>query len=241
MHNYPRIAVPSFRIQERHYEEPGYPRMTLNEDYPRSLQAAGAAPFLLAVSEDFRYLEEQLALMDGLILPGGNDLSPLLYGEDPTTSESTDPLRDAFEWELIRIAMARKKPILGICRGIQILNVYFGGTLHQDLKTDGYSIKHVQEPPMGIVSHLVQVEPESWLGRIVATRPQHSATPYPAVPGKVPEDPYTLEVNSFHHQAIKDLAPFFRPMAHSRDGLVEAVEAADGSPVYGIQWHPEML
>lgn len=218
-----RIAVPSYVFFDPNYGgSPGYPRMVLNEDFPRSIQDAGAACYILAASEDTSFLEEQISYMDGIILPGGDDIDPIYYGEEPKNSKLYNPLRDTFESELLRIAVEQEKPVLGICRGMQFINVFFGGTLFQDVKGDGATTyEHIQAANFHCPFHHVDVEEKSFL---------HEAT------GK-----RELRVNSLHHQAVKDIAPGFEVTARSRDRLVEAIERREGSFVAGVQWHPEMM
>ena len=159
-----------------------------------------------------------LKIVDKIVLTGGADISPHLYGEEPDSKlETTDPIRDHFEFAAIEAALEAKKPILGICRGLQLLNVYFGGTLYQDLSQTKSQIKHRQSPtPQEIPTHHVIVEKNSTLGFL----------------------PETYMVNSFHHQVVKDLGQGLRAIAHGTDGLVEAIENKE-KQILAVQWHPE--
>ena len=152
--------------------------------------------------------------LDGLVLQGGADISPLAYGEQPLKPEwEGDPMRDRYEIELVRAFMAVKKPVLGICRGAQMLNVALGGSLHQDIpahRSDDYD-QH---------AHDVRLEPGSGLARLYGeTGPRR--------------------VVSIHHQAIKRLAPGLKVEARAEDGVIEAVRGTGASYVCAVQWHPE--
>ena len=218
-----KIAVPSYVYQAKAYlGELGYPWLRINHDYPRSLAAAGAAPFLIAQSADQGLLEEQMSLMDALVIPGGDDLDPHYFQEEPTYTTEIQPLRDAFDWQLLDIAVKQGKPVLGICRGLQLLNVYFGGTLYQDLKAQGASqVKHRQDNAIRYPWHSVDIVSGSHVHQTLGLT--------------------ETRVNSLHHQAVKDLAPGFEITARAKDGVVEAIESTSGPLRWGLQWHPEML
>ncbi|MFC4651804.1 gamma-glutamyl-gamma-aminobutyrate hydrolase family protein [Lactococcus nasutitermitis] len=158
-------------------------------------------------------------LVDKIVLTGGADISPQFYNEEPSPRlETTNPDRDAFEIAAIEAALAEKKAIFGVCRGIQILNVYFGGTLYQDLSDyPGTVVKHRQAPtPQEFPIHSVTVKQDSLLDFL----------------------PENYFVNSFHHQALKELAPCLTAIAHASDGIIEAVENKE-KRVLAVQWHPE--
>lgn len=162
--------------------------------------------------------QKYLALVDKIVLTGGADVSPRFYGEEPhSLLETTDPKRDAFEFAAIEAALAAEKPIFGICRGLQVLNVYFGGSLYQDLSQTSSTIKHRQSPtPQEIPTHQVTVAKDSSLNFL----PEHYL------------------VNSFHHQVVKDLGEGLTAIAHGTDGLVEAIENKEKG-ILAVQWHPE--
>ncbi|MGX7133358.1 gamma-glutamyl-gamma-aminobutyrate hydrolase family protein [Enterococcus songbeiensis] len=190
---------------------------------PRSfvegIQQAGGLPFILPVGNP-QDAAEYVARIDKLLLAGGHDVAPVFYHQLPHQKlGAVYPLRDRFELALIQEAVNQKKPILGICRGMQVLNVAFGGTLYQDLSLKEGTIKHVQAPtPFHIPTHPVRIEATSQLAKIVGT---------------------DYQVNSFHHQMIDHLADEFRIIATAPDGVVEGIESKH-QKIMGLQWHPEL-
>jgi putative glutamine amidotransferase len=183
------------------------------EPYIAALEAAGLRPVLVSADET-----ASLQAMDGLLLMGGSDVDPALYGEQrgPAT-EAPDPHRDRLECELIGEAIQRDLPVFAICRGLQILNVQQGGTLQQDLRDRE---RHVQTPAdRSLPAHPVRILPGTLLARIAGT---------------------SLQVNSRHHQGIAKLAPGLRISAvDPEDGTIEAVERPGSRFVLAVQWHPE--
>jgi putative glutamine amidotransferase len=197
--------------------------LALGLDYPRAVDAAGAIPVVvppMAASD----LDGLIARLDGLLLAGGPDLHPSLYGAEPHDCLGpTEPPLDEFELELVRRADRAGLPMLAICRGLQALNVARGGTLLQHLPEDvGGEIRHRQSEPGRIATHAVRVEPGSAVAEALGDATQ-------------------LDVNSFHHQAIRDPGDGLRVVACAPDGVVEAVEATDRPFVLGVQWHAESL
>ncbi len=161
--------------------------------------------------------------LDGLVLQGGSDVSPKSYGETPLKPEwSGDYVRDCYEIALVKEFATQKKPILGICRGLQLLNVCYGGTLYQDIATQNPSaITHRDWEIYDTLFHSIKIESGSGL-----------ATLYPGVS--------RAQVNSVHHQSIKDLAPGFAVEARSvSDGIIEAIRHQSDANIFGVQWHPE--
>lgn len=195
-------------------------------DYVEGVAEAGGVPVVLAPVGGVRTAETLVGGIDGLLLSGGSDLDPGYYGEDPIPELNiTMPERDAFEMELVGHALRRGIPVFGICRGLQVLNVALGGTLYQDLPSQlGRDVlKHRQETPKWQPTHEVEVNGASKVAEIL--------------------DGEALKVNSYHHQAIKDLADGLSVSARSSDGVIEAVEYRDLSErwIVGVQWHAEAM
>lgn len=194
--------------------------------YVDAVVAAGGAPLLLPPLDDLVVLRTLYDQVDGLLLAGGGDISPTLYGEEPHERLGMiDPLRDASELPMARWAVAEGKPVLGICRGVQVLNVALGGTLYQDigaqLATDLVHDLSYRNEDWAFLAHEVHIEAGSRLGGLLGSE--------------------TIMINSLHHQSIKDVAPGLRPVAWAPDGVVEALEGVNGAFVVGVQCHPEAL
>lgn len=206
-----------------HYLFPGYARVTLNEDYHRSVIAAGAIPVMIPPVPQLDVLPAQLAMLDGLVLAGGQDVDPLRYDAQPRLECGVpNPMRDAFELEALALAREAGLPTLGICRGLQIVNTFLGGTLHQDISHAGSPQRHMMGGNPALGAHSISIEPGSFLADAWGTS---SAT-----------------VNSFHHQAIDQVGEQLSVVARASDGIVEAVEyTGDDFPLYAVQWHPEMM
>lgn len=196
--------------------------LTLLSGYYTSVVKAGGIPLVIPPFEDTDILLSLLDGIDGLLLTGGADINPLFLNEEPVRElHGINPYRDRQELLLARLAANRQIPILGICRGIQVMNAAFGGTLYQDIYTqaEGVHIKHSQDMDRAFASHTVRIEPDSLLARIMQTE--------------------VLPVNSFHHQAAAEPAPGFRVSARAADGVVEAIESTEYKSMIGVQWHPE--
>ena len=195
----------------------------LNHAYSRSVWAAGGVPVVVANIEGEDHARELLTRLDGLLLSGGDDVDPSAYGEEPLNDTvSPDALRDASEFPLIRAAVHGRMPILAICRGIQSLNVALGGTLYQDLPAQRPSrIAHRQSAARHVATHDLTVERDSLLARVAGTDP--------------------FPVNSFHHQAVRDIAEGYRVVARAEDGIVEAIEDPEQRFALAVQFHPEEM
>ena len=189
--------------------------------YLEGLEQAGAIPIVLPLPEDLDDLPQLVSLCDGLLFTGGQDVSPALYGEAPKpTCGEVCPARDRMEQTLLHLALERDLPVLGICRGIQFLNAVLGGTLYQDLPTEyPFQTQHHMPPPYDRAVHTVTLQPGTPLAELLGT--EH------------------IGVNSYHHQAVKTLAPCLTEMAWSEDGLIEAVCLPGKRFVWAVQWHPE--
>lgn len=191
--------------------------------YVQAVHLAGGVPLLIPVLDDKETLEEAMRQVDGLLLSGGADIDPSYFNEKPIPElGDVDPKRDFYDYALIDFASRHQLPILGICRGVQVLNVYFGGTLYQDIYAQNSAklLNHDQPEARHIETHTVTVKANSKLSQIVGCE--------------------QLGTNTFHHQAIKDVAPNFNSVATTSDGICEAIESTH-YPIIGIQWHPENL
>jgi putative glutamine amidotransferase len=189
--------------------------------YPQAVARSGGAPILLPRIAEAEVIESAMERVDALMLTGGGDVVSLAYGEQPhPKSHYQDPVRDAVEFEAVRIAMGRQMPILAICRGIQSLNVALGGTLVQDIPSQVEDdILHYSHAAETVLVHTIDIEAGSLLARVLGT----TSTP----------------VSSWHHQAVKEPGEGLRVSARAPDGVVEGLEAADGRPVLAVQCHPE--
>jgi len=221
------MAKPLIGITTRRYN-PATPQgaiqtpwMGCSMEYPHSVQSSGRAPVLLPRTDDEEVIASVMATVDGLLLSGGGDVVSLAYGAEPhPKSLYQDPICDRMEFQAVRLAMERALPILAICRGIQSLNVALGGTLIQDIPSEvPGACQHYTHEREAALTHTVDIEPDSLLAKVLQT----TCTP----------------VNSWHHQAVKDVAAGLRVNCRSRDGVIEGIEAADGRAVLAVQCHPE--
>ncbi len=231
MHGRPVIGVPTQTLQSLGGVPVDLPpSWVMSQRYIITLTAAGALPWMIPLvvndQEALRGIYEEL---DGVFLPGGADIDPASYREErhPACDERTDPARDRVELLLVEWAMADRKPVLGVCRGLQVINLVAGGTLYQDLadELEG-AIKHDYFPFGGkyardFLAHDVTIAEQSRLAEIMGAG--------------------TTRVNSMHHQGIRELGRGLIATALAPDGLVEAMESSDGSFLLGVQWHPEAL
>lgn len=186
-----------------------------------AIEGAGGTPIILPYGGA---VEEIAGLIDGLYVTGGNDIDPTYYGEQPAPGLGRlDPARDRFESQLIRAMLALGKPVLGVCRGAQILNVALGGTMYQDIASQVITpmIQHDQQAPAGHPFHDVEIAKDSLLARITGET--------------------VIRVNSRHHQANKEPGEGLIFSGYSSDGIVEAVESTTHPFALGVQWHPEDL
>ena len=199
-------------------------QLKLLPGYFRSIEQAGGIPLVIPprgqVSDEV--IVQLLERIDGLLLSGGADVNPLWAGEEPLPQlHGINPVRDAFELKLASEAYHRQVPMLGICRGIQVLAMALGGSIHQDLHAalpDTRLVKHSQDAPRGEATHSVTAEQGSVVEQLLGR---------------------TFAVNSFHHQAVNEPGPHLRVTARAADGVVEAVESTELKSIVGVQWHPE--
>ena len=190
----------------------------LAEGYFESVLRAGATPVVLPPTENHDALVTMLDRIDGLLLSGGGDLNPLFLGEEPIPElHGINPRRDMSELLLIRLAFDRQIPMLGICRGCQLLAAALDGSVWQDIPSP--TIKHSQDLDRAYASHTVKLVADSLLYSIFGTD--------------------TLAVNSFHHQAVRKAGPHLKESATAPDGVIEAVESSEHKSILGVQWHPE--
>jgi putative glutamine amidotransferase len=201
--------------------EPPRTELALGELYLDAVRSAGGMPVILApvASES---IETLIARLDAVVLSGGPDLHPSAYGVLPHPELGpTEPELDRFELELARAAVARGLPVLGICRGMQVLNVALGGSLHQHLPDLEGQVNHRQDRTSGDPSHRVTLARDSRLTKVIGRR--------------------YVEVNSFHHQAPHALGRGLAVAGRAPDGVVEAVEVPGRRFTFGVQWHAECL
>lgn len=236
------MGTPVIGITTRTYFIPqgaGEPHSEVNLaacSYVRAVAQAGGVPLLIPLVADEAPLRQVLELLDGVVLSGGWDIEPGLYGEEPHRLLGTvDVRKDETERLLARMLLDGQTPVLAICRGAEMLNVAAGGTLHQDVslavaaaysdKAGGFveaaSLKHDQRTMGHVPSHTVRIEPGSRLAAIV--------------------EKGELRVNSRHHQCVATLPARFAPTAHAPDGILEAFEDPAHPFMLGVQWHPEDL
>lgn len=201
------------------------PKLALNRRYFDSLEDAGAVAMPIPIVSNVEYLRHLFERMDALLLPGGADVDPRRYGAQPRDDchLGVVPELDEVELRLAEWALKDGLPVLGICRGIQVLNVACGGTLWQDVLVEGATDEsHDQDPqPRDTFVHDIDLEPDSLLARSLGAR--------------------HVRVNSLHHQAVRDVGTHLRAVAWSSDGLIEGVEMPAAKFVVGIQCHPEEL
>lgn len=201
---------------------PGQEQIYVNTEYVQSIVWAGGVPLLLPVIEDEADIVTQIQHVDGLLLTGGCDINPLVYGEEPQEELGfIFPAVDDHQFAAVRAALRLNKPMLGICRGVQLLNVAFGGTLYQHLGKSTTKLKHFQKSKMDVPGHTVKIIPGTNLHNIIK------------------KDRFIT--NSFHHQAVKKLATDFIVNSVALDGTIEGIEREGAPFILGVQWHPERM
>ncbi len=199
----------------------GTKRQFVSDAYVQSVLRAGGVPILLPIITEQAVIEQQLQVLDGLLLTGGGDTQPQLFGEEPVRElGEVIPERDFQEILLAKMSLAAGKPMLGICRGCQILNIALGGTIYQHLTADEATVQHDQNSPGDYAGHTVVMEAGSKLAAILGLQ---------------------VLTNSFHHQAVKGVAAELRVSARTQDGIIEAIEHVTADFAIGVQWHPELM
>ena len=218
----PIIGISGSRIINNGGALPGYYRSYVNEDYVDSVIQNGGIPYIIPFNDNEDVTVAQVAQLDALILSGGHDVTPWNYGEESQQKIGMIwPARDRFDMRLLREAEKAHIPVLGICRGAQLINVAHGGSLYQDISyREEPTLKHNQGHTPDLPTQTINLRQGSHLAALF--------------------DSQTIHVNSFHHQLIKDLGQGLTADAKALDGVIEAFENADAS-VIGVQWHPEML
>lgn len=195
---------------------------TLGEAYYQSVVQAGGTPVIIPPYDNDAALARLLDTLDGIVLSGGADMNPLYVGEEPVTAlGGINHRRDHQELMLVRLAFNRQIPMLGICRGIQMLAAALDGHIYQDIysQVEGTLLKHSQSAERHVATHTVSIESDSVLASVLGEG--------------------TLAVNSFHHQAVSDAGPHLKVVARSGDGIIEAIESSEHKSIIGVQWHPE--
>jgi len=217
----PLIGVTTYRTLNKF----GFTQSSVSEAYTCSLVNAGAVPLLIPVGLPESALDALLPRLDGILFTGGGDIDPQRYGGEPHPLVSdVDNDRDRIELYLLEHIFETKAPFMGICRGLQVINVALGGSLYEDiLDQRPDSIKHAYLPdwPREHLAHTIQVEANSRLAGILGTD--------------------NLQVNSLHHQGIRRLAPGLQASAYAPDGMIEAFELPGHPYGLAVQWHPENL
>lgn len=218
----PIIGIAGSLLRREEEEFGSIWQVYVNQTYPDAVEQGGGTPLLLPCTGSLERLEAALSLCDGLLLPGGYDVDPNLYGEQPHLLLGAVLPELDLQWlHIVRWAMAHKIPVLGICRGMQLMNVAAGGSLYQDLgQRTEQTLQHLQQQTRVFGLHSVTLLQDSALARILGTQ--------------------EVRANSLHHQAVKALGQGFCACAWTADGVIEGIESADGLCL-GVQWHPEEL
>ena len=222
MSKMPIIGISSSIIVDNSGSFAGYMRAYVNKDYVDAVIRAGGVPLIIPFSVDKEVIISQAQLIDGLILSGGHDINPYNYGQEPSQKIGEFfPERDIYEMILLEESKKRDIPILGICRGFQLINIAAGGTLYQDLSLiPGNILKHNKVSNPTLKTHKIEIKENSFISSIFGKETM---------------------VNSFHHQAIDKVADDFIVVARASDGVVEAIEHKTYKFLVAVQWHPEML
>ena len=200
-------------------------RFYLGRDYSEALEALGAIPYHISLIPNADYLSEIVKNVDGILLPGSDtDVDPLIFGEEPRPNlKKIIPEKENTDLMILAEAEKLNKNVLGICFGMQVLNVSRGGTLFQDIETDFENcVKHEQGKPLARNSHSIKVENQSLISRLITSKND-------------------VRVNSHHHQAVGKLGKNLKSTAWAKDGVIECIEdTREDRFVLGVQWHPEL-
>ena len=211
-------------VQDETSENPWERCDKLPRTYCEAVAAAGGIPIILPASDHEDTVRGALAAVSGVVISGGADIDPILYGdpERHATVTGISALRDAMDAIVVRYVLERDLPCFGICRGIQSLNAFAGGTLYQDVPSQvGTDVCHRQEQPGCEGTHEIAISPGNRLAQVLGGD--------------------TARVNSFHHQAVRDVAAGFVATARTSDGVIEAIESPDARFCLAVQFHPEVM
>ena len=198
-------------------------KYVLNHNNVQAVLRAGGLPVILPIGIE-QDVQQLSTMLDGLLLTGGGDIDPMLFGEEPHKHlGDVSPSRDLIEMTLVQEMLKKNKPILGVCRGLQIINIALGGNMYQDIysQRDVPLLQHTQKAHRFHQSHFVQVKEGSLLESITKSE--------------------QIKVNSYHHQAVKDVPLPLIISGVASDGIIEAIESTEHAFVLGVQWHPEAL
>lgn len=226
----PSILVTSYYVCDSELNEekrvrgfPGQNMVMCTVDYLKGIKAGGGMPFIISPINDEEYLSSAIDKCEGVLLTGGGDIDPELYEETQLGScMLVNSFRDEFELKVLDMALKKDKPILGICRGLQLLNVYYGGSIYQniellDLKKEHFNLNQKKY----FKAHNVNIYEDTHLNKSL--------------------NKSMIEVNSLHHQSINKLGEGLTISAKSEDGLIEGIEVEGKNLVFAVQWHPEMM
>lgn len=217
----PVIAITSEIINLGIDFHPSHRMISLNEDYKNIIENRGGVPIIIPITSDFELIDYYIDMCDGFLFTGGADINPIFYGENPDHSLGMlDNARDMFEIEFMKRVLEKDRPMLGICRGMQILNISLGGSLIQHIPDIDGSFNHMGKGNKFDISHSVNFYRDNLFYDIFGEK---------------------LYVNSSHHQAIGDLGQGIDILGLSDDNIIEAVGLGGYKFVYGLQWHPEGL
>ncbi len=210
----PRILLTPSLDEEEKY--------SLRPDYCQAVRKAGGMPLIMPFKES-ELISDYLSLSDGILFSGGNDPDPLIFAEEPHPAmKRIEPGRDMFERKMLERALKLQIPVLGICKGFQLMNMVLGGSIYQDIESElSDHIKHMQQVRRDYPTHSAHIVNDSLAAKILGTSSDFA-------------------VNSFHHQAIKELSDELTEVVAAPDGLVEMAVSLEYN-LFGVQWHPEML
>lgn len=215
----PIIGITSF-FEDRNHSK----HSMINYDYVKAVKISKGLPLILPIITEKELIDQYINIIDGLIFSGGQDIMPILYGENSIDRvDNTCRNRDKFELSLFEKAYEKRVPMLGICRGMQLINVALGGTLYQDINNqiENSAIHRLQGINVNENHHRVKIIKASTLYNIISKE--------------------NIEVNSIHHQSLKDIGKGLKVTAYSHDGIIEGIESLERDFLIGVQWHPERL